>query len=239
MIIIFNNIEYQRIISEKYKAFPIEDRSSDILGSISNKVKKHKNEMIIIDSELKAGENTKYTDLYGLKLAYQIRTNPALKFCGYIKLFGFLDIETVLKNPYAGILKSKGVSYFRYPGEVEFGEMPPISTGDWNNINESLDFNFKTEFNDYEHGFKSVIIFQEGNKEKKKEELLNHLKTLKQINETVVINNRVRNKFTAILTEFDELMKIFDNMKTQAIIENFNKLKSNTTKLNQRINATK
>jgi len=155
---------------------------------------------LILDSEIRFGEHSKYQDLEGLQLAYELRINPEIRFRGFMKLHGFLPIRALKEHRFGGLLRGgdkiharefrlKGVSYVVYPS-WDFLEEPPLSESEWREVVCELDEIFVREFGDFEHSFRNIAMFRKmdaTSKLEKKNEFESFLRTLLQIERTTAI----------------------------------------------------
>jgi hypothetical protein len=203
---------------------------------------------LMIDSELITTQQSRYQDLEGLRIAYECRTHPTLKFRGYIKLFGFFPLFHVKENRFGGLLRGgerihardftlKGASYFRYPN-IDINEEPPLSEEGWGFVGEELDEIFIQQVRRFEHGFRNVIIASGMNTEERKEkkaEMESHLATLAQIEKTTVIQQRYRSSFDSIRANLRSVTNSFALADDSELGEILSKIKSEVHDLREQI----
>jgi hypothetical protein len=241
LAICLNNKEYQRAIVEKY--YDVQPfYELDVLKSY---LKKNPETTLILDSELKTTDSSKFQDLEGLKLAYEFRTDPDLQFRGFIKLFGFLPEEKLQRNNYKGILFNKnserlpssdGSKYYRYPDEIDLKPESALSKDKWYAITSEMNQIFKQKISDFHHVFKNVTLLNiddpDGKKEKERD-LKILLANFKRINELTIINARFKERYNFILNEFSHFLDNFHSKDKENLLEKFLKLQDVISTFNE------
>lgn len=228
MILIVNN-RYNYLLNETINSGAnfidvYEKNYQQILTSV---LQQNRNDTLIIDSEIKFNKTDRLTDTAGLKTAYDIRINPEIKFLGFIKLFGFLPLEYLLKNQYSAILNVNGSKYYRYP-EINTETEEPLKVREWENIVVTLDQSIINEFRQFEHGLKNITFHPFNNLIEKREELVSFYNKLAHIENNYPIPLHLAKDFQKLKTDFKSIVSdIFDNNVTKK----FTKLQKNALDL--------
>jgi len=240
MIILINKNNLEHIIRNTIKPTVLLTPNADNYKSqLIDYIKKNRKATFILDTELKSFENSHYQNLEGLKLAYEIRTNPELMFFGHIRLLGFLPVEKLKNSRFGGILKSldfshdktisdTGTQYSRYP-YYNWQKEKALDESKWISVVSELEKIFIQEFRKFEHAFRNITIYNfESTKEKldKKEELEGHLNTFEQIEKSTVIKNEYYKNYQHVKQIFLEYLKEYINLSDDEIKTKFKNLKN-------------
>lgn len=239
-VVLVNNVDFANgTFWEHADVCLISPRDENIRDRLFAALKKQSDATLLIDSELKRSDQSSHQALEGLKIAYECRTHPGLRYCGFIKLLGFLPLGHVKQNRFGGLLRSgekihakeftlRGASYFRYP-DVDLDEGEPLSEAEWHAVVEELDEIFVQEFRRFEHGFRNLIIANEMDAETrmaKREELVSHLNTLEHIERSTVIQQRFRARFDSIRADLSSLTDSFKLTDDYTLGDRLSEIKS-------------